>query len=155
MGYQANLDWPACASWAQLVAEFPGARVLLTVREPEAWCASFRDTIARVIGPPFPEGTEDILGTAWRVILDGTFGGTLADDANLIDCFVRHDQQVIDSVDPRRLLVVDVRDGWEPLCAFVGRPVPDGPFPNINDRAFFRAMITGRERSPVAPFEDR
>ena len=154
-GYRATVDWPACAFWAQLVAAFPAARVLLTVREPEAWCASFRDTIARVIEPPFPAGTEDILGMAERVIVGGTFGGTLADDAHLIDCFVRHNQQVIGSVDPRRLLVFDVRDGWEPLCEFVGRPVPDEPFPNVNDRAFFHAMIAGRERSPVAPIEDR
>ena len=38
------------------------------------------------------------------------------------------------AVPPGQLLVFSVRDGWEPLCAFLGRPVPDVPFPNINDR---------------------
>lgn len=154
-GYRAAVDWPACAFWPELLAAFPDAKVLLTVREPEAWCASFRETIAQVIEPPFPAGAEDILGMAERVIVDRTFGGTISDDAHLVDCFVRHNQQVIDAVDPSRLLVFDVRDGWEPLCAFVGRPVPDEPFPNVNDRAFFHALIAGRERAPVAPLEGR
>jgi hypothetical protein len=38
------------------------------------------------------------------------------------------------AVPPGRLLVYSVRDGWDPLCTFLGRPVPDVPFPNINDR---------------------
>jgi hypothetical protein len=42
--------------------------------------------------------------------------------------------QVRAVVPPDRLLVFSVRDGWEPLCAFLGRSVPDTPFPNINDR---------------------
>ena len=32
-----------------------------------------------------------------------------------------------------RLLVFDVREGWPPLCAFLGVPVPDAPFPRVND----------------------
>ena len=157
-GYRATVDWPACAFWPQLATAFPEAKVLLTVRDPEAWCASFRDTIARVIEPPFPAGAEEILGMAEKVIVDGTLDGKLGDDAHLIDCFVRHNWRVMDSIDPDRLLVFDVREGWEPLCAFLGRPVPDDPFPNVNDRAFFHAMIEGRERPPISPVtagEDR
>lgn len=154
-GYRASVDWPACAFWPQLADAFPDALVLLTVRDPEAWCASFRDTIARVIEPPFPPPAEEILGMARQVIVDGTLDGTLGDDAHLIGCFERHNQQVIDSIDADRLLVFDVREGWEPLCAFLGRPVPDDPFPNVNDRAFFHAMIEGREKPPVAALGDR
>ena len=32
-----------------------------------------------------------------------------------------------------RLLVFDVKQGWEPLCAFLGVLVPDTPFPHVND----------------------
>ena len=39
------------------------------------------------------------------------------------------------SVVPKdQLLVFDVSEGWEPLCKFLDLPVPDVPFPNINDR---------------------
>ena len=33
-----------------------------------------------------------------------------------------------------QLLVFDVREGWEPLCKFLDLPVPDIPFPNVNDK---------------------
>lgn len=148
-GYRATVDWPACAFWPQLAAAFPRAKVLLTVRDAEAWCASFRDTIARVIVPPFPAGAEGILGMAQQVIVDGTLDGALGDDRHLVECYERHNQRVIDAIDPERLLVFDVREGWEPLCAFLDRPVPDEPFPNVNDRAFFHAMIDGRAAPPV------
>jgi hypothetical protein len=33
-----------------------------------------------------------------------------------------------------RLLVIDIcaREGWETLCPFVGKPIPDAPFPHVN-----------------------
>ena len=42
---------------------------------------------------------------------------------------------------PGRLLEFDVAEGWGPLCAFFGVEVPGEPFPNLNDRAFFRSMF--------------
>ena len=37
---------------------------------------------------------------------------------------------------PDRLLVFDVRDGWAPLCRFLGREAPEGvPFPRVNESA--------------------
>ena len=43
---------------------------------------------------------------------------------------------------PERLLVYDVAEGWEPLCRFLGRPVPAGAeFPRLNDRRFFRRVM--------------
>ena len=33
-----------------------------------------------------------------------------------------------------QLLVFDVREGWEPLCTFLDLPIPDIPFPNVNDK---------------------
>ena len=49
-------------------------------------------------------------------------------------------------VPPERLLVFDVREGWQPLCSFLQLPVPDFPFPNVNDTATMRrtsSMICG------------
>ena len=31
-----------------------------------------------------------------------------------------------------RLLEWYIEDGWEPLCKFLGKPVPDVPFPHAN-----------------------
>ena len=40
-----------------------------------------------------------------------------------------------------RLLLFNVREGWEPLCQFVKAPVPDIPFPRANDRATMAKTI--------------
>ena len=43
---------------------------------------------------------------------------------------------------PQKLLEFDVRDGWQPLCDFLGRAVPaDTPFPHLNDRRWFRRVL--------------
>jgi Sulfotransferase domain len=44
-------------------------------------------------------------------------------------------------VPPERLLVYEVGDGWEPLCRFLGVPVPDEPFPHVNATEAFRAGL--------------
>jgi len=44
--------------------------------------------------------------------------------------------------DPQdRLLVYEVKEGWEPLCEFLGVEVPDEPFPRLNDTAEMRRRI--------------
>ena len=35
-------------------------------------------------------------------------------------------------VPKENLLVWNVKDGWEPLCNFLGKPVPEGPLPHDN-----------------------
>lgn len=35
-------------------------------------------------------------------------------------------------VPKQRLLEWSVEDGWAPLCTFLGKPVPDEPFPHAN-----------------------
>ena len=43
-------------------------------------------------------------------------------------------ERVKSTVPPEKLLVFDVKEGWEPLCKFLNKPVPNEPFPNINDK---------------------
>ena len=40
---------------------------------------------------------------------------------------------VIRNVPSDQLLVFEVKQGWAPLCKFLGVPQPEGPFPNTND----------------------
>jgi hypothetical protein len=55
--------------------------------------------------------------------------------------FNRHTQEVRDTIDPARLLVFDVREGWAPLCRFLDLPIPDEAFPRLNDTATTQAVI--------------
>jgi hypothetical protein len=79
-----------------------------------------------------------------RLAWDGMFQGRFDDKAFAIEVFNRYNEQVRRVVPPERLLVYEVREGWEPICAFLGVPVPDGkPFPHVNDTAEFRARVGG------------
>jgi hypothetical protein len=65
----------------------------------------------------------------------------LHDRASMIADFKRHTRAVIDGIPKGRLLVYDVGQGWEPLCAFLGMSVPDTPFPRANVRADTEALL--------------
>jgi hypothetical protein len=78
-----------------------------------------------------------------------TFGGRFEDRAHAIETFERHTEEVRQGVPAERLLVFEVGQGWEPLCAHLGVPVPDEPFPHLNDTASFRARVM-EERGPGA-----
>ena len=66
----------------------------------------------------------------WEKIFNGRF----PDRAYAIQCFNEHTEAVKQHVPPENLLIFQVKEGWEPLCAFLEVPVPDVPFPHVNDR---------------------
>jgi len=47
-GYRATVDWPACEFYRELMAAFPDAKVLLNVRDADAWYDSTRSTLFAV-----------------------------------------------------------------------------------------------------------
>lgn len=68
--------------------------------------------------------------------------GQVADREFALGVFRGHIEAVQAEVPAERLLVFEVGQGWDPLCRFLGVPVPDGePFPHVNERAAFRAGV--------------
>lgn len=56
--------------------------------------------------------------------------------------FVEHNEHVRGLVPPERLLEFQARQGWGPLCEFLGKEIPDGKqFPKVNDVTTFRATF--------------
>jgi hypothetical protein len=148
-GFGATVDWPAARWWREIAAHFPDAKVLLSVRDPEAWYKSVTDTIYQPMKSPAPDGVPELVRLqsemARKAILGETFDNRFEDKAHAIEVFQKHNQAVRDTIDPTRLLVFDVREGWGPLCRFLEVPVPDEPFPRLNDTATFQAMMRMRE----------
>jgi hypothetical protein len=56
---------------------------------------------------------------------------------DLIKAFVAHNEAVKSAIPADQLLVFEVKDGWEPLCDFLGKPVPSDPFPRTNSKEEF------------------
>jgi hypothetical protein len=144
-GFQATVDWPSARWWREIAAHYPDAKVLLSVRDPEAWYKSMSDTIAQPMREPAPDSAPEIIRLQSQMIrksvLAETFDNRFEDKAHAIEVFERHTQEVRDTIDPARLLVFDVREGWAPLCRFLDVPIPDEPFPRLNDTATTQGMI--------------
>ncbi|MCL4860757.1 MAG: hypothetical protein KJZ93_15180 [Caldilineaceae bacterium] len=147
--YGAIVDWPGCTFYQELMAVYPEAKVLLTVREPEVWYESTRNTIYRLPRSPvmrtlrfFVPHLRHFFRMNDQFIWQGAFSGNFEDRQQAIATFQAHIEAVKQAVPAERLLVYDVRDGWEPLCAFLNVPAPQGkPFPRLNDTATVRRML--------------
>lgn len=144
-GFDAAVDNPACSLWPALRRAFPQANVVLTVRDPHAWYASYMEAIHHnTFAPaaPHPPEVERMARLLRRVWLEGVLGGVPDDapdhEARCVDAFVRHVEAVTSQVPDA--LVYEVEQGWEPLCELLGRPVPDLPFPHRNARTFVRTQ---------------
>ena len=144
-GFHATVDWPSARWWREIAAHYSDAKVLLSVRDPEAWYASMINTIYQPMKFPAPDHAPELVRLQSEMvrksILAETFDNRFEDKAHAIKVFKRHNQDVRDSVDPSRLLEFDVREGWVPLCRFLDVPIPDEPFPRLNDTATTQAMI--------------
>ena len=64
--------------------------------------------------------------------------------AALLKAFVAHNEAVKATIPANQLLVYEVKEGWGPLCKFLGVPVPAGDFPRTNDRAEFWDRVSGK-----------
>ncbi len=134
-GYNAAVDWPAAYYWRELSAYYPDAKVLLTVRSPESWYASMANTILKVL-----ETSTDPQSLGLKLIGEGVFGGRAHDPAHAMAVFERNTAEVQAAFTEERLLTHHLGDGWEPLCRFLGQPVPETPFPRSNSTEDFKAM---------------
>lgn len=149
--YGATVDWPGCTFYKELITVYPDAKVLLTVREPSKWYNSTEQTIYSV-QENIPRWLHFLLALvsgnfqlADQLIWQGTFHGRFADRSYALEIFQQHIAEVKQVVPAERLLVYQVQEGWEPLCRFLGVPVPEGkPFPHLNDTMQFQQAVRQR-----------
>ena len=157
-GFNSTVDWPGGYFYRELIDVYPDAKVLLSVREAQAWERSMRETVWAV---RHGESLVRLLSSAqahvneqWRGFLEmidrlvwegeGTFASGHAEPQQLIDTMIRHNREVEEVVPSERLLVWDVKEGWERLCEFLEARVPPQPFPHVNDRTeFLNRVIDG------------
>lgn len=136
-GYRATTDWPACHFYRDLARIYPRAKVILTVRDAESWFRSTQATIFRA--EHLSKVERRAHGGVIKKVIMPTFQGRLDDREHAIAVYERHNAEVRRTVDPERLLVYDVAQGWEPLCRFLAVPVPSESFPYANTTEEFRS----------------
>jgi len=145
-GFNAALDWPTAAFAPELYAAYPDAKFLLTRRDPEAWYSSFSQTIYPLIvpGPDVPQDVLPFLDIVRSVVRKTGFAVPSSRD-EIIDACKRHEARVRAMIPADQLLVHEVGQGWEPLCRYLGVPVPDRPYPRSNNqKEFWESIETGQ-----------
>jgi Sulfotransferase domain len=148
--YTAAVDNPACCVWRELLSTYPDAKVVLTLhpKGAEAWYDSTLDTIyftekmwqfkVLQFATPFGRKFGDMCR---KLIWQRSHKGTMNDRDKAIAHYNRHVEDVKASVPPAQLLVFSADQGWGPLCDFLGVPVPESEFPNVNDRAEIKKTV--------------
>ncbi len=155
-GYQAAVDYPACLYYETLLKQNPTAKVILTLRDPEQWYQSVLNTVYR----GKPKGVGDVVRLIKglltssdmrrlapvfmyndKLIWRGQFQSKFEDKAWAIQVYNDHIEQVKQRVPANQLLIFEVKQGWEPLCYFLDKPIPDTPFPRANSQAEFNRKM--------------
>jgi hypothetical protein len=148
-GYAAQVDWPGARYWRELAEHFPDAKVILSVRPADEWFDSLQATIGPFLREPSAHDDPDRHAQALMVhelIGRQIFDDRVDDRAHAIRVFRDHIAEVQRTIPPERLLTYEVSEGWEPLCRFLGVPVPEAPFPHANSTEAFRARFAARDQ---------
>jgi Sulfotransferase domain len=137
-GYSSAVDWPTAAFCKELSEAYPNAKCILTIREPEKWYTSFSQTIVPLLHPT--EKTPPLLlpfiAMAGAVVQKTGFNLSGSKE-DILAAFHRHIETVKKTIPENRLLVFDVKQGWGPLCEYLGVPIPLGDFPKTNNTKDF------------------
>jgi len=148
--HESTVDWPGSFFYRELADAYPDAKVVLSVRDPEAWERSMLDTIwglfhGQSVMAHISKTREDV-DPEWRAYMDmmrrmwaaqGVFSGPELRPGQLVEAITRYQEQVQRNIPEDRLLVWSVQDGWEPLCRFLEVDVPQAEFPRLNDSKMF------------------
>ncbi len=154
-GYQSAVDFPIIRYYKQLMEKYPDAKVIHTTRDPEAWYKSASDTIFWASKPSIGRILKLVVQLPFNsmvrrrvpilkhngTMMDEVYGKDLKDKQEVIKRFNRFNDEVLNTVPKDRLLVYDVKSGWEPLCKFLNVPVPSTPFPKANNTDEFLGRV--------------
>lgn len=127
------------------------AKVVLVERDVDGWYQSFSKSIVDHTFAPvatmITEYLEPVMGThigrmnlmATRAYWEGETREQIKANAKVI--YKRHFVQIRDAVPEDRLLNFEMRDGWAPLCEFLGKDQPKEPFPWINEQEEYARRV--------------
>lgn len=120
------------------MAAYPDALFILNKRDPDKWLVSMQNTLFHVFSwsswPLLARLDPGMAGKwyahcmlTWSIFCSNDYG------SHCRQKYVEHYGNVRNIVPNGRLLEYEVKEGWEPLCRFLGKGVPKSKFPNVND----------------------
>jgi hypothetical protein len=144
--YDAAVDWPTCTFYKELMNKYPDAKVVLTVRSADSWYQSVKKTIhaTAMNNDTFNgEKAENFKRMINHVVLDGAVSDPerFEKEEDIKQIFLDHNEEVKHYVPTDKLYVMEIGEGWEGLCKFLGKDVPDVPYPRGNSTDGFKNFV--------------
>lgn len=154
-GFEACVDWPSSFFYEELMEAYPEAKVLLSVRSGDSWAKSMAETICDVLyGDTLMRDLSSArakVDRAWdgyielmRQMWDKSGllpAGADVTESTLAAGMERYNAEVVRTVPEDRLIVWSPEKGYGPICQSFGLPLPEAPFPRVNDTATFTERI--------------
>ena len=145
--YNSAVDWPAAAYYKELSDKYPDAKIILGMRDANSWYDSASTTIY-LMSQNFPKWIRLIfprIGKLFTMIDKTVFGEPFSyrfeNRESAVQVFNNHVEEVKRVIPEEKLLMHFAKDGWEPLCAFLDVPVPEEPYPWVNDSKVFAKRL--------------
>jgi hypothetical protein len=153
-GFHSAVDYPVARYYKQLLKKYPDAKIIHTTRDADVWYESCVETIfwaskpdaKRIFNMMVRLPFNSVLRQRFPVLkydgklLDLEFGD-IKNKAEVIKRFKQRNEEIVKLVPKEQLLVFNVKDGWGPLCNFLGVSVPSTPFPKSNTREEFMKQV--------------
>lgn len=154
-GYNSAVDYPASRYYKQVIAKYPNAKIIHTIRDPESWYQSAMETIfwaskpsiGRMLSLMIKLPFYPVLRRRFPVLkyngqlIDNIFGKDLKNKPEIIKKYNEINTETLNFIPKDRSLVYDIKTGWEPLCNFLNVPIPSMPFPRSNVRDEFKVRV--------------
>ena len=137
---QGAIDMPAVGVLPSLIEAYPEAKVLIWERDVDKWYESMQATI---ISHRFHPMNIVLWLLDWElfrpvVSLQMTMGPIMfgpkgLEEKNAKEVYRKIYEDIRKLVPEERRLDFRLEEGWEPVCKFLGKEVPNEPFPRINE----------------------
>ena len=148
------VDMPGTFFYEEILEAFPDCKVILSERDEDSWIKSYVNqlesisaarywyTIPRYLLSPTARKVKNIVNSYGNAV----FGSCNPKSTYVFRKRYRiHNHRVKSVVPADKLLVYNVKQGWKPLCDFLGCEVPTVAFPHEN----IKAGIIARGGAPL------
>eukprot|EP00092_Neocalanus_flemingeri_P106134 GFUD01136137.1.p1 GENE.GFUD01136137.1~~GFUD01136137.1.p1 ORF type:complete len:308 (+),score=51.64 GFUD01136137.1:21-944(+) len=158
--YATGVDFPFSLFYKDIMAAYPDAKVVLSTRDPKTWHGSVFNSIYQIkvlvkrhptvpllLGlfdrrNPSVLNMQEVMGNTVPHGCEVSFTEAIEGGPKVAEKFFNDwEAEVRRTVPSENLLVASAKEGWAPLCNFLGLPVPENDYPRVNDTASIQKMI--------------
>ncbi len=155
-GKSGMVDFPAFATVQGLIKEFPEAKIILTTRDGSEWAKSAQSALFNPDDRTLPANVIVFIGSLFSdkfgivyimkdmyklMVEDGILKGETKDIHKMAEAMQEHNNKIKSLVPQAQLLELPLGAGWEPICKFLGKEIPDEPYPKTNDKDSIRQTV--------------